>query len=190
MKSSLPKVLHPLAGMPLVGHVLATARALDAAHVVAVVRHERDRVAEVDHRAAAREHHRRPGRDPRHRPRRRAGRRRPARRLRRRRARRQRRRAAARRRHARRARRRAPRRARHRATLLLAPSSTTRPATAASSAATPARFDRIVEQKDATPERARRRARSTPASTSSPLAALRDQLGEARPPTTPRARST
>ncbi|GAA1947518.1 bifunctional UDP-N-acetylglucosamine diphosphorylase/glucosamine-1-phosphate N-acetyltransferase GlmU [Agromyces allii] len=45
MKSSTPKLLHPLAGAPVVGHVLATARALDAAHVIAVVRHERDLVA-------------------------------------------------------------------------------------------------------------------------------------------------
>lgn len=47
MKSSTPKLLHDLAGVPIVGHVLATARALDAAHVVTVVRHERDRLAEV-----------------------------------------------------------------------------------------------------------------------------------------------
>jgi bifunctional UDP-N-acetylglucosamine pyrophosphorylase/glucosamine-1-phosphate N-acetyltransferase len=47
MKSQTPKVLHALAGVPLIGHVLATARALDPAHVVAVVRHERDRVAEA-----------------------------------------------------------------------------------------------------------------------------------------------
>jgi bifunctional UDP-N-acetylglucosamine pyrophosphorylase/glucosamine-1-phosphate N-acetyltransferase len=47
MKSSLPKLLHPLAGMPVIAHVLATARALDAAHLVTVVRHERDRLAEV-----------------------------------------------------------------------------------------------------------------------------------------------
>jgi bifunctional UDP-N-acetylglucosamine pyrophosphorylase / glucosamine-1-phosphate N-acetyltransferase len=45
MKSSLPKVLHPLAGVPIVGHVLATARELTPAHVVVVVRHERDAVA-------------------------------------------------------------------------------------------------------------------------------------------------
>ncbi|MET4157530.1 bifunctional UDP-N-acetylglucosamine diphosphorylase/glucosamine-1-phosphate N-acetyltransferase GlmU [Agromyces sp. PvR057] len=45
MKSAIPKLLHPLAGAPVVGHVLATARALDAAHVIAVVRHERDLVA-------------------------------------------------------------------------------------------------------------------------------------------------
>ncbi len=47
MKSQTPKLLHPIAGVPLVGHVIATARALDAAHVVAVVRHERDRLVEV-----------------------------------------------------------------------------------------------------------------------------------------------
>src|SRR5665647_110345 len=47
MKSSLPKLLHPLAGMPMISHVLATARALGAAHLVTVVRHERDLLAEV-----------------------------------------------------------------------------------------------------------------------------------------------
>jgi bifunctional UDP-N-acetylglucosamine pyrophosphorylase/glucosamine-1-phosphate N-acetyltransferase len=45
MKSARPKVLHPLAGLPIVAHVLATARELSAAHVLAVVRHERDQVA-------------------------------------------------------------------------------------------------------------------------------------------------
>jgi bifunctional UDP-N-acetylglucosamine pyrophosphorylase/glucosamine-1-phosphate N-acetyltransferase len=45
MKSALPKVLHPLAGVPIVGHVLATARELAPAHVIVVVRHERDAVA-------------------------------------------------------------------------------------------------------------------------------------------------
>jgi bifunctional UDP-N-acetylglucosamine pyrophosphorylase/glucosamine-1-phosphate N-acetyltransferase len=47
MKSATPKLLHPLAGAPIVSHVLATARALEPAVVLAVVRHERDRVAEV-----------------------------------------------------------------------------------------------------------------------------------------------
>ena len=47
MKSSLPKLLHPLAGMPVISHVLATAHELGAAHVVTVVRHERDRLAAV-----------------------------------------------------------------------------------------------------------------------------------------------
>jgi bifunctional UDP-N-acetylglucosamine pyrophosphorylase/glucosamine-1-phosphate N-acetyltransferase len=45
MKSTLPKILHPLAGLPIVGHVLATAREMAPAHVVVVVRHERDAVA-------------------------------------------------------------------------------------------------------------------------------------------------
>ena len=45
MRSSLAKVLHPLAGVPLIGHVLATASALHPQHVVAVVRHQRDEVA-------------------------------------------------------------------------------------------------------------------------------------------------
>jgi len=47
MKSSKPKILHEIAGVPLVGHVLATAGALAPAHVIAVVRHERDRVVET-----------------------------------------------------------------------------------------------------------------------------------------------
>lgn len=47
MKSSLPKLLHPLAGMPVVGHVFATAQALDAAQVIAVVRYERDQLEAV-----------------------------------------------------------------------------------------------------------------------------------------------
>ena len=47
MKSSLPKVLHPLGGRPLVGHVLRTARALEAAYVRVVVRFERDLVAQA-----------------------------------------------------------------------------------------------------------------------------------------------
>jgi bifunctional UDP-N-acetylglucosamine pyrophosphorylase/glucosamine-1-phosphate N-acetyltransferase len=47
MKSATPKLLHELAGVPLIGHVLATAREMDAAHLITVVRHERDRVAEA-----------------------------------------------------------------------------------------------------------------------------------------------
>lgn len=39
MKSRLPKVLHKLAGTPLLGHVLATAAALQARHVVVVTGH-------------------------------------------------------------------------------------------------------------------------------------------------------
>lgn len=45
MKSGLPKVLHPIGGLPLVGHVLGTAAAVEPDLVVAVVRHERERVA-------------------------------------------------------------------------------------------------------------------------------------------------
>ena len=37
MKSDLPKVLHKVAGRPMIGHVLATVRALDPDHVVVVV---------------------------------------------------------------------------------------------------------------------------------------------------------
>lgn len=51
MKSSLPKVLHPIGGRSLIAHVLDTAHALSPEQVVAVVRHDRDRVAEavLDH---------------------------------------------------------------------------------------------------------------------------------------------
>lgn len=44
MKSKLPKVLHPLGGRSLIGHVLHTAAELSPAHTVVVVRHERERV--------------------------------------------------------------------------------------------------------------------------------------------------
>ena len=43
MKSKTPKVLHEIAGLPLIGHVLSTAHALGANHVVAVLRHEKSR---------------------------------------------------------------------------------------------------------------------------------------------------
>jgi bifunctional UDP-N-acetylglucosamine pyrophosphorylase / glucosamine-1-phosphate N-acetyltransferase len=45
MRSRTPKVLHPIAGVPMIAHVLAAAATLDAAHLVVVVRHERDAVA-------------------------------------------------------------------------------------------------------------------------------------------------
>ena len=45
MKSSTPKVMHELAGLPLLGHALATATALGAAHVIPVIRHERELIA-------------------------------------------------------------------------------------------------------------------------------------------------
>ncbi len=44
MKSALPKVLHPIAGVPMIGHVLSAATSLSPAHTVVVVRHERDQV--------------------------------------------------------------------------------------------------------------------------------------------------
>ncbi|MBK0418483.1 bifunctional UDP-N-acetylglucosamine diphosphorylase/glucosamine-1-phosphate N-acetyltransferase GlmU [Leucobacter sp. CSA1] len=51
MKSSLPKVLHRIGGRSLIAHVLDTAAGLHPDRVVAVVRHERERVsgAILDH---------------------------------------------------------------------------------------------------------------------------------------------
>lgn len=42
MNSSKPKVMHELAGLPLLHHVLATATSLGAKHVIPVIRHQRD----------------------------------------------------------------------------------------------------------------------------------------------------
>ena len=42
MRSKKPKVMHELAGLPLLGHVLATANSLGAAHVIPVIRHQKD----------------------------------------------------------------------------------------------------------------------------------------------------
>ncbi len=47
MRSALPKVLHPLAGRPLLAHVIDTARALDPARIVVVVGHGADAVREA-----------------------------------------------------------------------------------------------------------------------------------------------
>ncbi len=47
MNSDLPKVLHVLAGVPLVGHALRTARAADARRIVVVTGHGADAVAEA-----------------------------------------------------------------------------------------------------------------------------------------------
>ncbi|NBU22329.1 MAG: bifunctional UDP-N-acetylglucosamine diphosphorylase/glucosamine-1-phosphate N-acetyltransferase GlmU [Actinobacteria bacterium] len=44
MKSATPKVLHRIAGLELIGHVLSTATSLSAHKVVAVLRHERERL--------------------------------------------------------------------------------------------------------------------------------------------------
>ncbi|MFT0846231.1 NTP transferase domain-containing protein [Actinomycetaceae bacterium L2_0104] len=46
MKSATPKVLHEMCGRSLLGHAIAAARGLDPEHLVVVVRHERDAVAE------------------------------------------------------------------------------------------------------------------------------------------------
>lgn len=44
MNSALPKVLHPLAGKPLLGHVLDTARAIGAGHICVVYGHGGEQV--------------------------------------------------------------------------------------------------------------------------------------------------
>ncbi len=51
MKSSTPKVLHPIGGRSLIAHVLDAAAGLDPRTIVAVVRHERERVSDaiLDH---------------------------------------------------------------------------------------------------------------------------------------------
>lgn len=46
MRSKKPKIMHELAGLPLLGHVLATAASLDAAHVIPVIRHQKEALAE------------------------------------------------------------------------------------------------------------------------------------------------
>jgi bifunctional UDP-N-acetylglucosamine pyrophosphorylase/glucosamine-1-phosphate N-acetyltransferase len=51
MKSATPKVLHPICGRSLLGHVVAAARELDPGQLVVVVGHGRDQVTE--HLAAA-----------------------------------------------------------------------------------------------------------------------------------------
>jgi hypothetical protein len=44
MKSDLAKVLHPMAGLPLLAHVLATLERLGVGRVLVVIGHQRDRV--------------------------------------------------------------------------------------------------------------------------------------------------
>ena len=46
MKSATPKVMHNLAGLPLLGHVLVTAKGLDPNYVIPVIRHEKESLAE------------------------------------------------------------------------------------------------------------------------------------------------
>jgi bifunctional UDP-N-acetylglucosamine pyrophosphorylase/glucosamine-1-phosphate N-acetyltransferase len=45
MRSSRAKVLHEIAGLPMLAHVLVAARSLDPSRIAVVVRHERDAVA-------------------------------------------------------------------------------------------------------------------------------------------------
>jgi bifunctional UDP-N-acetylglucosamine pyrophosphorylase/glucosamine-1-phosphate N-acetyltransferase len=45
MRSKRAKVLHPIAGLPMIAHVLTTARHLEPAYVEVVVRHQRDEVS-------------------------------------------------------------------------------------------------------------------------------------------------
>ena len=47
MRSALPKVLHPLAGKPLLAHVIETARSLSPTRLVVVVGHGGERVREM-----------------------------------------------------------------------------------------------------------------------------------------------
>jgi bifunctional UDP-N-acetylglucosamine pyrophosphorylase/glucosamine-1-phosphate N-acetyltransferase len=44
MKSSTAKVLHPLAGLTLIEHVLATARALEPARLITVLKHQQEEI--------------------------------------------------------------------------------------------------------------------------------------------------
>ena len=70
MRSALPKVLHPLAGKPLLAHVIETARSMSPTRLVVVVGHGGERVREM---VGARCHLRDAGAAARHRPRRHAG---------------------------------------------------------------------------------------------------------------------
>src|SRR5690349_11940783 len=45
MKSKTMKVLHPIAGRTMIGHVLAAARAMEPERIVAVVGHQREQVS-------------------------------------------------------------------------------------------------------------------------------------------------
>ena len=47
MKSALPKVLHPIAGLPMVAHVVKAARRDEATEVAVVVGREADTVRET-----------------------------------------------------------------------------------------------------------------------------------------------
>ncbi|MEL6980605.1 MAG: NTP transferase domain-containing protein, partial [Pseudomonadota bacterium] len=53
MRSALPKVLHLVAGLPMLGHGLRLAEAVDAARVVVVAGHEAEQVSAAAERMAA-----------------------------------------------------------------------------------------------------------------------------------------
>jgi len=42
MKSAIPKVMHEIAGLPMLGHALSTANSIGAKYVIPVIRHQRD----------------------------------------------------------------------------------------------------------------------------------------------------
>ena len=46
MRSALPKVLHPVADKPMLGHVIATARSLQPSSIQVVIGHGADTVRE------------------------------------------------------------------------------------------------------------------------------------------------
>lgn len=53
MKSAMPKVLHPLAGKPLLGHVLDTVAALNPAGITVVIGHEAEQVRQRIEKSSA-----------------------------------------------------------------------------------------------------------------------------------------
>ena len=49
MRSATPKVMHEIAGLPMLGHALATATALGAQYVIPVIRHEKEKLEPYIH---------------------------------------------------------------------------------------------------------------------------------------------
>ena len=49
MRSQTPKVMHEISGLPMLGHALATATALNAQYVVPVIRHEKEKLESYIH---------------------------------------------------------------------------------------------------------------------------------------------
>jgi bifunctional UDP-N-acetylglucosamine pyrophosphorylase/glucosamine-1-phosphate N-acetyltransferase len=47
MRSDVPKILHPLGGLPMVGHVLEVCRRLGVKRTLVVIGHQAERVREV-----------------------------------------------------------------------------------------------------------------------------------------------